>query len=122
VVRTKWNDGMYSTGEASKYAEFSYDTLQHWLDRAILDSTVPPKGQGYPRRWTVEDIVILRVAKNLKDVDLSLPVIKLICQGLRKRDQKDLAPVIITSEGVELRISLKTARDRVLYNIKKDRK
>lgn len=119
MVRKRLNDGYYSTGEAAKFAGFSETLLYHWLDRAIVTCEKEARGSGFLRRWTLQDVTILRVAHNLKDIQMALPIIKTICEGLRRREPDDMEPIILTSEGIQISISLQIARRTVLTNIKR---
>jgi DNA-binding transcriptional MerR regulator len=51
----------YSTREAVDLAGVTYRQADYWIRRGLVEPHVNPLGSGTRRRWTIEDILALRV-------------------------------------------------------------
>jgi predicted RNase H-like HicB family nuclease len=74
----------YSSAEASRLAGVSYRQLDYWADRGFVRPTKAARGRGSARRWGALEVLLLRVARELREADMSLPRVRRATAWLAK--------------------------------------
>lgn len=72
----------YSTREAVDLAGVSYRQADYWIRRGLVEPAVNPVGSGTRRRWTVEDVLALRVVHLLMVHRVPFDTIHEVLSGL----------------------------------------
>lgn len=71
-----WHDGV-STSQAARLSGLSYRQIDYWLRTGIVTPSIAEaRGSGTQRRWSEEDILLLRRARQLLDAGISLQRIR----------------------------------------------
>src|SRR5579872_6995998 len=76
----------FSTPEVAKITKTTIGTLDTWHRTRFISPTVEATpGRGTSRRYTFRDVVAIRTALELRDADISMPLLKRVVAYLRKR-------------------------------------
>ena len=72
VSRIKTQPGEFLTGEASRLTGVSHRTIDFWAkSKLIVPSIADANGTGSDRLYSFDDLVLLRVARSLREVGVS---------------------------------------------------
>jgi len=92
-----------------------YQTLNYWIASGLVEaSAAPGRGRGADRKFTTDDVLAIRLVKELRAAGLSLQSIRKVVQQLRGRNREALrhpltsttlvfCPAAETAEGVSPR-------------------
>jgi DNA-binding transcriptional MerR regulator len=82
MVRAKEN---FTAGEAAKITGVAYRTLDHWARTSLIGPSIAEaRGTGSERRYSFEDLVALRVLRELRTAGISPRSFKSIIEFLRQ--------------------------------------
>jgi DNA-binding transcriptional MerR regulator len=74
----------FSAGEAAQITGVSYRNLDHWArTKFITPSVSEAKGTGSERRYAFNDLVALRVARELREGGISTQALRRVVDKLR---------------------------------------
>ena len=86
--------------EAAKVVDITYRQLDHWARKGLVKPSVAPaSGSGSQRRYSYEDLLELKVIKNLRDVGLSLQRIERAFIYIREHLNESASGLRILSDG-----------------------
>jgi DNA-binding transcriptional MerR regulator len=96
----------FSAGEATKLAGVPYRTLDHWArTKFIVPSISEAQGTGTERKYGFNDLVALRVARELRDAGISTQALRRVVDFLRRKgSQNPLADsrLVVVGSDVQL--------------------
>jgi DNA-binding transcriptional MerR regulator len=76
----------FSAGEASQLTGVTYRTLDHWArTKFIVPSISEAQGTGTERKYGFNDLVALRVARELRDGGVSTQALRQVVDFLRRK-------------------------------------
>src|SRR5258706_15415648 len=74
----------FSTGETTRITGVPYRTLDHWAKtKFIVPSIADAEGIGTERKYAFNDLVALRVARELREAGVSKQALRRIVDRLR---------------------------------------
>jgi DNA-binding transcriptional MerR regulator len=81
----------FSAGEASRIAGVPYRNIDHWArTKFIVPSISDANGTGTERKYAFDDLVALRVARELRQAGISTQALRRVVQFLKvKRGQRN---------------------------------
>ncbi len=86
--------------EAARVAGISYRQLDHWARKGLVEpSVVAAKGSGSQRLYSYEDLLELKVIKNLREAGLSLQRIERAFSYIREHLSEPASGLRIVSDG-----------------------
>ncbi len=89
-----------TTAQVAACARVPVTTLNYWVSHGVVAPTlVPPSGQRSPRFWSVQDVVIVRAVKALRDAGCSLQKVSKVRALLEARHDLDLAAAVLIYDG-----------------------
>ena len=81
--RTNTKD-FFITSEASRVTGVRHRTMDYWAKTKLLvPSIADAKGTGTDRRYSFDDLVALRVARELRDAGISTQKLRTVVKGLQ---------------------------------------
>ena len=94
-------DEGFSAGRAAKLSGVPYRTLDYWArSRFLAPSLVPAAGKGTQRLYSFQDLVALRVARELRAAGISLQALRKVIRHLRRRRKgASFANTFLVSDG-----------------------
>jgi DNA-binding transcriptional MerR regulator len=82
MLHTKEN---FTAGQAAKITGVAYRTLDHWARTSLIAASIArAKGTGTERRYSFDDLVDLRVARELRAAGISPKSLNLVITYLRR--------------------------------------
>lgn len=76
----------FTAGQAAKITGVAYRTLDHWARTSLIGPSVAEaRGTGTERRYSFDDLVALRVARELRAAGISPQSLKRIVTFLREK-------------------------------------
>jgi DNA-binding transcriptional MerR regulator len=77
----------FSAIEAARIAGLPYRTLDYWATTGfIVPSITEASGRGSERRYAFDDLVALRVARQLRDAGVSVQALRVVAENLQTRE------------------------------------
>ena len=75
----------YTGPQVCKIVGVSYRQLDHWTTTKLIKSSLRNiKGSGHHREYSFEDILKIKIIKNLRDAGMSLQKIRIALNSLQK--------------------------------------
>jgi DNA-binding transcriptional MerR regulator len=97
--------------------------LSHWDKTGVVKPTVGATGKGTRRGYTFQDLIQLRVAKQLREDGISLQKIRKALAWLRKHYSKVKAPLaelrLVTDGETLFVVDLEQDREKIIDTLKK---
>ncbi len=76
---------VFTTGEAAKVAGVSHRTVDYWArTKLIVPSVADASGMGRTRLYNFDDLVALRVVRELREAGISTQRLRMVVRYLRK--------------------------------------
>src|SRR5712691_8167041 len=97
----------FTAGETSRITGVSYRTLDHWArTKFIAPSVSEAKGTGTERKYAFNDLVALRVARELRVAGISTQALRSIVNFLRANRglQDPLAEARLVAIGTDVHL------------------
>jgi DNA-binding transcriptional MerR regulator len=97
----------FTAGETSRITGVSYRTLDHWArTKFIAPSVSEAKGTGTERKYAFNDLVALRVARELRVAGISTQALRSIVKFLRAKRglQNPLAEARLVAIGTDVHL------------------
>src|ERR1043166_592551 len=110
----------FSAGEASRISGVPYRNLDYWArTRFIAPSISEAKGIGTERKYAFNDLVALRVARQLREAGVSTQALRTIVKFLRNK--KGLEHPLVEARLVVLGsdVKLVSSRDELISLLEK---
>jgi len=90
----------YRAPTACAAAGISYDQLDYWSRTLLVEpGERAPRGSSSQRLYSFRDILVLKVAKRLRDTGISIRQIRAVVRHLRDWGAEDLAEVMLVCDG-----------------------
>lgn len=75
----------FTAGEAAKISGVPYRNLDHWArTKFIVPSVSEAKGTGTERKYAFDDLIALRVARELREAGISTQALRRVVDFLRR--------------------------------------
>jgi DNA-binding transcriptional MerR regulator len=97
----------FSAGEAAKITGVPYRNLDHWArTKFIVPSISDARGTGTERQYAFDDLVALRVARELREGGISTQALRRVVDKLRsmKKLQNPLAESRLVVVGSDVKL------------------
>ena len=94
--------GGYTAGQAAKVTGLKYATVDYWDRSGFLSPSVAgAQGKGSDRAYNFQDLIALRVARQLREAGISLQALRKIVRFLRKHKglSSPLAETYLVTDG-----------------------
>jgi DNA-binding transcriptional MerR regulator len=96
------SSGGFTAGQAAKVTGLKYATVDYWDRSGFLSPSVAvAQGKGSDRVYNFQDLIALRVARQLREAGISLQALRKIVGFLRKRKglASPLAETYLVTDG-----------------------
>lgn len=98
---------IFSAGEAAQITGVSYRNIDHWArTKFIVPSVSEARGTGTERKYDFDDLVALRVARELRAAGISTQALRRVVNYLREKNgiQNPLARSRLVVVGADVRL------------------
>lgn len=93
-----------STQTVSRLAGVPSSTLDYWVRLKLVRPSVrPPDGRRVARYWSVQDLVVVRTIRTLRDAGCSLQGVRKVKAVIEDQWQEDLSSVHVYWDGSDVR-------------------
>jgi len=107
----------FSATQAAKIADVPYQTLDYWARTGFIVPTMAAaQGRGTERRYTFEDLLALRVARELRKAGASMQALRRVVNVLRA-ERNPLAECRLLVVGSD--VALMSSCDEVMSLLQK---
>jgi DNA-binding transcriptional MerR regulator len=97
----------FSAGEAARITGVPYRTLDHWArTRFIVPSVSEASGTGTERKYDFNDLIALRVARDLRTAGISTQALRAVVHRLREEKglRNPLAELRLVAVGADVHL------------------
>ena len=104
----------YTGPQVCKIVGISYRQLDHWTTTKLVNSSLRNiKGSGHHRTYSFEDLLTVKIIKNLREAGMSLQKIRQALKALQKLMGSDsnYSDVTVVSDGQ----SIYASRDEMQF-------
>lgn len=101
------NKESFSAGEAARITGVPYRNIDHWArTKFIVPSISEAKGTGTERKYAFDDLVALRVARELREGGVSTQALRRVVEFLRRKKglQNPLAESRLVVVGPDIKL------------------
>jgi DNA-binding transcriptional MerR regulator len=95
----------FTTAQATRLTGINTQTLHYWDSSGFLSPSIQrPSGTGSRRIYSLQDLLALRVARELRNAGLSLQSLRRVVKNLRKlKDVKEpMSELFLATDGKEV--------------------
>jgi DNA-binding transcriptional MerR regulator len=97
---TSVNTNGYRVPEVCKVVGITYRQLDYWARTGLVTPSIREAGgSGTQRLYSFQDLVLLRLIKNLLDTGISLQQIRTAIDYLRENEDNELTGITLMSDG-----------------------
>lgn len=94
---------VFSAGRAAKLTGVPYRTLDYWArSRFVVPGVARASGKGTQRLYSFQDLIALRVARELRAAGISLRALRKVIRYLRRRKGASFANTFLVSDGKDV--------------------
>jgi len=99
----------YTAPQVCKIVGISYRQLDHWTTSKLVKASIRSiKGSGHHREYSFDDLLRVKVIKNLRDSGMSLQKVRTALKSLDKliRNKHKFSDVTVISDGQSIYASV----------------
>ena len=95
----------YTGPQVCKIVDISYRQLDHWTTTKLIKASLRSiKGSGHHREYSFEDLLKIKIVKNLRDAGMSLQKIRKALQSLEQimKTETNYSDITVVSDGTSI--------------------
>ena len=95
----------YTGPQVCKIVDISYRQLDHWTTTKLIKASLRSiKGSGHHREYSFEDLLKVKIVKNLRDAGMSLQKIRKALQSLEQimKTETNYSDITVVSDGTSI--------------------
>ena len=95
----------YTGPQVCKIVDISYRQLDHWTTTKLIKASLRSiKGSGHHREYSFEDLLKVKIVKNLRDAGMSLQKIRKALTSLEQimKTETNYSDITVVSDGTSI--------------------